>query len=160
MSGAIVEEVIGGAAGHSLDRFARKRHYTGSHIGGARQALSERISNLYEECKRNCKVHKPSNAIRYAATPTTWGVLMEVPEMVLLAVLDPNAGPVSMKIWLGGRARSHPPIQADVMLKPGANTSTRAPISNLALACFFLFFFIVIGKQTCRIITYQCWKSP
>ncbi len=47
-------------------------------------------------------------ACRYrAATPATWGVAMEVPLMVLLALLLP--------------------IQAEVMLEPGANTSRQEP---------------------------------
>ena len=44
---------------------------------------------------------------RYAKRPTVWGVAMEVPEIVLVAVSLP--------------------IQVERMFKPGPNTSTHFP---------------------------------
>lgn len=49
----------------------------------------------------------PSRAIRYSASPVMWGVAIEVPEIVLEALV--------------------PPIQAEVMLVPGARMSTTEP---------------------------------
>ena len=50
----------------------------------------------------------PSLEIRYATTPATWGVAMDVPEIEFVAVLEV-------------------PIQVEIMAVPGAKTSTTEP---------------------------------
>ena len=71
----------------------------------------------------------PSLEIKYAATPATWGVAMEVPEMLLVAYKTAKAQyqPCYEHVEHEIRTVLLLPIQEEMTLDPGPKTSTTAP---------------------------------